>query len=267
MKKRLCLLLAAVLLTASLTGCQVAENLGRAVVEKLPLETMAPVAESTAPAEETEPLREETAQAPETAPEPETDPVPETDPEPAETRTPGDYVPGVRTDTGYENESLGFRFTPGENMVMASEEELEQIMSQGLDEVVEEGVLSQDNVDQSRVTTSYEMYALDPISGVNISIMVEDLPVAGITESLYMEIYRSSMEQTGLETDLKEPEDMELAGVQFLGMDGVLAYNGQEIGQLLLVKKVESRKILAVILSYRTQEGLDTLLSCFSPLD
>lgn len=107
MKKRLCLLLAAVLLTVSLTGCQVAENLGRAVAEKLPLETMAPVAEGT------EPLREETLPAPEIAPEPETDPMPETDPEPTETRTLGDYVPGVRTDTGYENESLGLRFTRG----------------------------------------------------------------------------------------------------------------------------------------------------------
>lgn len=150
---------------------------------------------------------------------------------------------------------------------MASEEELEQIMSQGLDEVVEEGVLSQDNVDQSRVTTSYEMYALDPISGVNISIMVENLPVAGITESLYMEIYRSSMEQTGLETDLNEPEDMELCGIQFMGMDGVLGYNGQEVGQRMMAKKVEDQKMLVVILSYQTQEGLDSLLSCFSPLD
>lgn len=258
MKKRACLILALLLLGTMLTGCQMAERMGRYVWDRLyAQEETAAVPEKVLP----EPM-EETASMEETEPAPEPGNTEETE-TPEE---PGAYRPGVRTDTGYENESLGLRFTMTENMVMASDAELQQIMGQGMDEIVEEGVLSQDAVDLGRATTSYELYAVDLISGGSISLMVENLPMAGITERIYIEAYRSSMGQTTLEVSLGEPEEMELGGMQFVGVDGVLGYNEQEIGQRLLVKKVEDRKMLVVILSYLSQEDLDALLECFSLL-
>lgn len=259
MKKQVCLVVALLLLGTMLTGCQIPERMGHYVWEKLHSQ------------EETAAIQEETASEPmkETVPA-EVVTQPATEPEnQEETEAPeksGAYIPGVKTETGYENESLGLCFTMTENMAMASDEELQQIMGQGMDEIVDEGVLSQDAADLGRETTAYELYAVDLLSGSSISIAVEKLPMMGITERIYMGAYRSSMEQTALEVNLDEPEDMELCGIQFMGMDGVLGYNGQEVGQRLMVKKVEDQKMLVVILSYQTQEDLDALLKCFSPL-
>ena len=125
MKKTIALLLTAGLLAALLAGCSQTASA------------------SSAPASEA-------PSASEPEPSPSAEPTPE--PTPSEAPAAEEYTPGTRTDAGYESEALGLQFTLGENMVMASDEEINSLMGQAADLMYEDPETGEQILDTAQLT-------------------------------------------------------------------------------------------------------------------
>ena len=240
MKKTIALLLTAGLLAALLAGCSQTAST------------------SSAPASEA-------PSASEPEPSPSAEPTPE--PTPSEAPAAGEYTPGTRTDTGYESEALGLQFTLGENMVMASDEEINSLMGQAADLMYEDPETGEQILDTAQLTVVYEMMAADVTTGSNAIIAAEKLPLANLTEEQYIAAMEQQMAQTTMSIDFGEPSPVTLGNTEFLSLQYETdAGNGAVMQQNMLLKKIGDRMML-ITLSAPDQAGLDALLACFAPLD
>lgn len=238
MKRSTALFCSAVLLTAALCGCRQAP------------------AGNDAPESLSVPESSSTEAAP--TPEPAT-------PTPAPTEEPAkeEYVPGERTDTDYTSTTLGLRFTLPENMVMASDEEINQLMQVSVDMMYEDPDTGEMIIDYSQLNTVYEMMAIDVSTGSNVIVMSEKLPLAAMTEEQYITAMEKQLEQTTVDVDFGEPEPYTLGATDFTMLSYSVAANGTQMNQVMLLKKVTDR-MYAVTISYPDTAELAPLLDCFS---
>ena len=90
------------------------------------------------------------------------------------------YEKGTITDTDFQSEWLNLKFTPPENIIMNSEEELQSVMKQGQDTLEESSSL--DFSDDDLSGTVYEMMASSEAGFPNVSLVVEDATQEDLTE-------------------------------------------------------------------------------------
>lgn len=237
MKKGIALSLSALLLTAVLSGCSQS------------------TASSAAPESSSE--ASSAVQATPT-PEPAT-PTPEPTEEPVE-----EYVPGERTETGYTSTTLGLQFTLPENMVMASDDEINQLMQVSADMMYEDPDTGEMILDYSQLNTVYEMMAIDVTNGSNVIVMSEKLPLAAMTEEQYIAAMEQQMTQTTVDIDFGEPEPYTLGTTEFTRLSYSVAANGTQMNQVMLLKKAGDR-MYAITVSYPDTVELAPLLDCFGP--
>lgn len=238
MKKGIALSLSALLLTAVLSGCSQS------------------TASSTAPESASE-----SSSAAEATPTPEpATPTPEPTEEPVE-----EYVPGERTETGYTSTTLGLQFTLPENMVMASDDEINQLMQVSADMMYEDPDTGEMILDYSQLNTVYEMMAIDVTNGSNVIVMSEKLPLSAMTEEQYIAAMEQQMTQTTVDIDFGEPEPYTLGTTEFTRLSYSVAANGAQMNQVMLLKKAGDR-MYAITVSYPDTVELAPLLDCFSPI-
>lgn len=240
MKHGIALLLSTLWLTALLSGC------GQAP---------ASTSEASEPASTPESTVVEATPTPEPAA-----PTPDPTEEP-----PAEYVPGERTDTSYTNTVLGLQFTLPTDMVMASDDEINQMMQASVDMMYEDPETGEMVIDYTQLTTVYEMVAVNISDGSNIIVMSEKLPLSGMTEEQYITAMEQQMAQTTMTIDFGEPGTTTVGGIDFTSLDYTVEANGTQTMQSMLLKKVGDR-MYALTLSYYAPESRDTLLSCFSAL-
>lgn len=245
MKKGIALYLSAALLAALLSGC------GQPTATE----------ETSSAASAPESVAEETTPTPEPAtPAPTEEPVEE----PAEEME-EEYVPGERTDTDYTNTTLGLYFALPETMVMASDDEINQLMQVTAEMMYEDPATGEKIIDYSQLTTVYEMMAIDVATGSNVIVMSEKLPLAAITVEQYISAMENQLKQTTVEVDFGEPESYTLGSTEFTRLNYSVTSNGTEMNQTMLLKKVGSR-MYAIAISYPSTVDVSTLLDCFSPV-
>ena len=108
---------------------------------------------------------------------------------------PATYTPGVLTEDGYTNTSLGFMFSPSESMVLATEEEMQALMQNGADFVYGDAPNSDQLMEQVQQTSGYEMVAVDVATGSSVSIATETLALEGIDETQYIAALKQQLAQ------------------------------------------------------------------------
>lgn len=240
MKHGTALLLSALWLTALLSGC------GQAPASS---------AEASEPASTPESTAVEATPTPEPA-----------TPTPAPTEEPpAEYQPGERTDTSYTSTVLGLHFALPEDMVMASDDEINQLMQAGVDMMYEDPETGEMVIDYAQLATVYEMLAVNITDGSNVIVMSEKLPLAGMTEDQYITAMEQQMAQTTMTVDFGEPGTTTVGETDFTSLDYTVEANGTQTMQSMLLKKVGDR-MYAITLSYYAPEARDTLLGCFSAL-
>lgn len=106
-----------------------------------------------------------------------------TDAASSDTASDSPYQKGTSTETGFESEWLNLKFTPPENIIMNSEEELQSVMKQGQDTLEESSSL--DFSDDDLSGTVYEMMASSETGFPNVSLVVEDATQEDLTEDEY----------------------------------------------------------------------------------
>ncbi len=176
--------------------------------------------------------------------------------------TAGEFVRGTLTDTGWESEYLGLRFTTPEDMVMASDEELAEMLGIGTDALSEAGDFSDAQLKMAELTSVYEMFAYDA-SGNNVNVTVEKTPV-----NMELEDYADALAQTLLSItaisyeQIGEAETVELGGVEFIKCSFVGSSNGQSMNQDYYVT-IKDQKPVSIIVSYSSDDAAAKIADAF----
>lgn len=173
----------------------------------------------------------------------------------------GGYLPGVYTETGYESEYLGFRYTTPEGFVIASQEEMEEMSDAG------EELLSEDyselQLAYADIVTINELMVSDSIGVVNFNITLEKTSVDLET---YLELFKEQLAGLSAMTiEVVGEEEAELAGSTYTKVNAKVESQGVIMWQDYYLKKQDDR-IVAVIVTWL--DGMDaekdTMMSGFA---
>ena len=133
------------------------------------------------------------------------------------------YTPGVFTETGYESEYLGFRFTTPDGFALATEEELSQMMGVALDAMGDDVTELQKKY--AEMTTIYELVATDSIGAANVNVVLEKTNVSLET---YLEVFTQQLaELTVMTVNLQEDaEEVDFAGATYTKLSAEVESSG-----------------------------------------
>ena len=196
-------------------------------------------------------------------------PAPTATPEPTETPVAEDsYTKGTITGNTFESEWMGLRFNPPATVMMATQEEMDAVMLQGLQMMYGESAMEM--FDYATMSTVNEMQATWLLGMPTVQIIVEKMPMEGVTEADYLAAVKANLEAVSGSSGIIYTVDenmysMELAGQNFYGMaTGVDVGNGV-IYQDYLVKEKDNRMIV-VAFSYTdtTEKYLQEALNAFT---
>lgn len=212
-------------------------------------------------------------EAPTSTPEPTATPTPEPTatstptPEPTEAPAVTDtYVKGTITETGFESEWIGLRFTKPATVIMATQEEMDAMMLQGLQTMY--GEQAAEAFDYATMTSVNEMQATWLAGYPVVQVVVEKMPVAGYTETDYLSAVVANLNATSATSGWVYTFDenlysVEIAGQEYIGLaTAVDAGVGVSIYQDYLVKEKDGRMILIAFtyidaMESYVQEALD----------
>lgn len=230
-----------------------------------PTATMAPQETVTPePTATSTPTPEPTATA---TPVPTNTPTPEPTAEPTEApKSEDSYTKGTIDGNTFESEWMGLRFNPPATVIMATQEEMDAIMLQGLQMLY--GEEATEMFDYATMASVSEMQATWLLGMPIVQIMVEKMPMAGFTEADYLAAVKANLEAVSGTSGVTYIVDenmysIELAGQVYYSLaTSVDAGNGVVIYQDYLVREKNNRMIL-IAFSYMDnmeqylQEALD----------
>lgn len=174
-----------------------------------------------------------------------------------------DYVKGLSTETGWESEWIGLRFTAPEGMTMSTEEELNETMGLGQEILSEE--FTEQQLAYAELATVYEMMCFDEI-GTNVILMAEKLPMT-LTAEQYVEILSEQITSVTAVTYevVSSDEVVTIGGLDFNKLVCVADYDGTALCQDYYVTVIEDRAV-ALTLTYTddTADRADTIISGFA---
>lgn len=233
-------------------------------VDKNAEPTVAPTA-TTAPTatQAVEPTAEPTA-----TPTPEPTAIPT--PEPTEAPVAADsYVKGIITEEGFESEWIGIRFTKPATVVMATQEEMDVVMMQGLQAMYGESAVAM--FDYATMTSINEMQATWLAGYPIVQVLVEKMPMDGYTEKDYLSAVAANLNATSATSGWTYTIDenlysIELAGQEYMGLATAVDPGvGIVIYQNYLVREKDGRMIVIAFTYTDTMESyVEEAIAAFS---
>ena len=179
-----------------------------------------------------------------------------------------EYAPGTRTDAEYTSAWLGLKYTPSENMVMASDDEINSMMQAGAKALYKDSAEGQKMLDYANISTVYEMLAVDVADGGtagNVVILAEQLALSGTTEEQYIAALKQQFNGLNVSVTFNEPTTRDVCGITFKELSYTMETNGTSINQTALIKKIGDR-MACIMLTYSDAASMNTLLAGFSAL-
>ncbi|MDR1736837.1 MAG: hypothetical protein LBR85_08245 [Oscillospiraceae bacterium] len=173
---------------------------------------------------------------------------------------PAAYEKGIITETGFESEYFGLRFTPPEDFAMSTAEEIDAMMNLGAE-------ITGLDFDYSTLTTVYEMMATSLSSATNVIIMAEKPTPGDITADQYLELMKVQLpavpEMNYVVGD--EITSVEIAGETYKKLTAEGVALGFTLIQDYHVRKVGDRLIfISISYSPETEGEVKILLDAFS---
>lgn len=251
MKKRILKTGMVCVMCMMLAACGTADKNAEPTASPAATQAVEPTAEPTATEAPTEtPTPEPTATVTPT-PEPTATPIPEptATPEPTEAPVTTDsYVKGIITETGFESEWIGLRFTKPATVIMATQEEMDAVMLQGLQMMYGEEAATM--FDYATMTSVNEMQATWLAGTPVVQIVVEKMPTNEWTEIAYLSAIATNLNATSAMSGLVYTIDeniysIELAGQEYFGLaTAVDTGAGTMFYQDYLVREKDGRMIM-----------------------
>lgn len=171
------------------------------------------------------------------------------------------YYPGVFTETGYESEYLGLRYTTPEGFTMATDEELAEYMEAGQE------LLSEDfnalQLKYAEMVTINELMVSDETGIVNFNITLEKTN-ADLAE--YIELFKAQIAGlSGMTVEIVGEEEVEIAGATYTKILADVETQGVVLSQEYCLRKQDDRVVALIITWYSEMEDLkDTMMSGFA---
>lgn len=176
------------------------------------------------------------------------------------------YQKGILTETGFESEWLDLSFRLPENMTMATQAEMDQVMIDGAGLVYGENASAY--LDYTNFVTVYEMQANglyyvpgdDAYGSQGLQIFVEKLSYPDMTEAQYIaaleQMFQTMANNNGYECIIHEPiYDVEFAGQKYAFQSIDTNYGGEVmIHQDYYLRRKEDRMICV---AFTYPEGLE----------
>ncbi|MBP3568748.1 MAG: hypothetical protein J6K04_06220 [Lachnospiraceae bacterium] len=179
----------------------------------------------------------------------------------------GSYEKGVLTENGYESKWMGLRFNAPKGMEFFSQEELDETMrllGEALGEI-EPGA----PLDYTKLSSVYEMQAVEQEDGMSVMLMVELLPEPMTVEE-YIELAQQELELIAGDGISYIMDDeiypVEIGGKEFLNFGYVLYYGDiAAICQENYFRIQDDRLIgLSFMCENETKDNIQKVLNCFS---
>ncbi len=175
------------------------------------------------------------------------------------------FVKGIITDTGWESEYLGMRYTLPEGMYMATEEAINDMMGLG-EEALSES-FSEQQLKYAKMRTVYEMMSTDATGANNVVLTVEKLPLNNMKAEVYVQSLKMQLGKvtTISYTITGDDETVSIAGKDFIKVSTQIDSEDAPLRQDYYVRVFEGRAICAVVTySDETLELAETILNAFN---
>lgn len=154
------------------------------------------------------------------------------------------YTPGTFTDTGYESEFLGFRYTTPDGCTLATEDELSQLMGMSLDAMGDD--FSEVQKKYAELTTIYEMMVTDATGAANANVVLEK---TNVSFSKYLDAFKEQLNGlTSMSVTLKgDAEEVDLAGATYTKLAADVETSGFVMCQEYYLRKVGDRMMCITV--------------------
>lgn len=177
-----------------------------------------------------------------------------------------DYTAGTITATDYFSEWLGIRYTLSGDLVMATDDEINDMMKLVIDEFLIDDETGEILIDYSEIPVVYEMMATDLVRGCRVLILTEKLMLPEMTELLYIEGIKDFFELMDTTFLYSDVTTRTVSGIEFAELSYVAEKGNDKTRQTYLIKTVGDR-IFIIVLVYPDQRVLDELLVGFSAIE
>ncbi|MBQ2766204.1 MAG: hypothetical protein IJF48_04395 [Clostridia bacterium] len=157
------------------------------------------------------------------------------------------YEAGTIDENGYSSKWLGLSFTPSDNIVIATEEEMREL-----------GMYAEEETGASGV---YEMMATDAVTFGSVVVLVE-AAVAELTAEKYVDALKAQLDSQLDGVTYSDVVKEKILGAEYTCFEyGVDAY-GVSLNQTMLVRKLADR-IVSICFTYSSDAEFEALFDCF----
>lgn len=173
------------------------------------------------------------------------------------------FVQGVRTDSSYTNETIGIRIDLTDDFVMATDEEIMQMMQIGMDNMLD-SEQAKELIDIANITVLYEMLATNLKNNSTIVLIAEKPMLSGIKQEQYVEANIEQIKEY-MQVDTVEQDTVEMCGKNW----DIIAYevdvSGVSLNYFMLIRKVGDRFVMLdfTVLDEESLDELISLVSCY----
>jgi len=174
----------------------------------------------------------------------------------------GNYVAGTIDGNNFESEWLGLRFAAPSGFIMASQEEMNDMMQLGLD------MLDMDRnlIAWADIAVVFEMMAMVPTGMASAHVATERIMLSGITIEQYVEAAIGQLESTtGWQVHFNDDiRPINFAGQQWYTYTADIHALGMDWSYQYLVRRFDNRMALITIYSAAGHEDyIDALFNAF----
>lgn len=174
----------------------------------------------------------------------------------------GKYAKGGVSETGWESEFFGLRYTAPEGMGMSTEEELNELM--GLGQEVLSDDFSELQLKYAELTSVYEMMSVADDQTTNVVVTVEKL-MGKMDASQYVSALEQGLSQVSAisYTLISDDETVKIGNGDYIKVSYQAESSGVSMYQDYYVRVVDDRAI-ALTLTYIDESARDNVLNAFT---
>ncbi len=145
---------------------------------------------------------------------------------------------GETTDTQYTNSAVGVTFNKPDGWKFYTDDELAKLLNITADLYKDE-----DLVNSAKVTGVIDFMAMDPVSGNNVNMTIENLVPSGstgISMEEYIEITKKNLnsQMADMKYTFEDPTTIKLGTVEFTKLTASCSYSGVSMTQFIYLKKI-----------------------------
>lgn len=178
----------------------------------------------------------------------------------------GEFVRGTLTTVSYDayvNPELGIRCVVPDSYVMATEEEIEQIMTAGMDMIFKEDETGKQILDVSKITLLYEMMAVNNTDGSSVTVIAEKPVLSNMTLKQYIDANVSQISSLPMEISEPESGKEDFCGQELNYLSYSMNYQGVDITQKMFFMESGDRFVIFQLSALDT-DTINTMKGFFS---